>query len=145
MDTAFSPNGTTGSMVFTNQANIRIGNFTYVNGWDVDDYSLTLSEFRSGTNYQARTSYNGDTLALYRSGLTRLTCDRTVVENYPFTLYGESEAQTYREMWNAFIGASTPKALLRFSPQDENGNPTNGPATALPQLQGDEVLSLIHI
>jgi len=55
--------------------------------------------------------YKDNTLFWYSSGLRRKRCERIVDENFPFTVYGQQRAETYRKMLDAFIGDSTPLAM----------------------------------
>ena len=72
--------------------------------------------FPGGPNFAAEwgfvshRSYEDHTLTWYQTGLRRDVCDRIVVRNFPFSLYGEEKGDLYREAWNTFVGDGTPRA-----------------------------------
>ena len=135
MDSEFQPNGRVGSMTFnlSGSATVRVGNQVYTDGWDMSGINLSLSSFRASSTLHTPVAYTDDGLTLYRSGLTRLQCERVVENNFPFRLYGEDKAERYRDMWDAFIGDSTPTARLTTT------SANRFPDTDFPQLSGNEL------
>lgn len=148
MDTDFTDSGSQASLTFhpDGNASFTVGDPTYATtdrtSWSLvaanarNTYGNTILEFSdstyisSGYKFRVIPAYKDGKLMVYRSGLTRLSCDRTVQKNYPFNLYGNTEGELYRTMWNALIGSSTPVAQTSGS---------RVPDSTLPRLTGDEL------
>jgi len=137
MVSEFERNGRVGGITFepSGIATIVIGNATYTDPWQINGHTFEHWEFRgTGSGFRTPVSYTDDGLFFYRSGLTRLQCQRIVDKNYPSSLYGEDKAEQYREMWDAFIGESTPTAKLVGT------NSSSLPDTDFAMLSGDELV-----
>ncbi len=123
----FDANGTA---YVTIGANSFSGQWSLNRLWNGDLFSLEVfdrSDINTANNrlFRANPSYADGRLTLYRSGLSRLSCNR-VSAPYPFNQYGEY-ADTYQDMWKTIIGNSTPASQLSsFSAPEFNLNLLRG-------------------
>lgn len=128
MDSPFVINGVNGGIEFDPSGNAKFStnsNLFYSGSYRLDGASLQLGGgIRVSSYFKTNVSYQDGRLTLYRSGLSRLHCNRIVEENYPFSLYSADKAVLYRTMWNDYIGDSTPKAKL-FSDFRQNYDPNS--------------------
>jgi len=137
MDSTFAP-ARSATLLFdaNGMAQFEIGN-TQINGewslfkqWGGNQFALQVRRDANTLLFNANPSYVDNQLTLYRSGVSRLVCDR-VPGNYPFDQYGEN-ANTYRQMWQSLLDGQAPLTVASSFNQP-------APNNRFTKLNGDQL------